>query len=373
MLKPLDILYDHQVFAFQQFGGVSRIFFELIKNLSLHPHVRISLFHGFYINRFPLAELKNQLAYYFGHPIPPFPCTKKLTRMTNDLFFRLFNPGKKVQLFHPTYYSPTVYRWKKTPLVLSVFDMIPELYPDCFPRTIKQLPIKKKCIKRADHIIAISHTTRNDLLRFYQINPENVSVVYLGTPQPDDSQNTEVSPYPCPYILYIGARKEQYKNFKNLLHAFALVKPLAKPFHLVCFGGGGFTADEIALISRLDLAGQVVQCPGDDLMLSRFYRHASLSVYPSLYEGFGLPPLEAMAYHCPVAVADTPCLKEILGDAAVYFDPLDPASISRSIESLLFNHDLVRILIEKGESQVNKYSWSKMANKIYQVYQELLP
>lgn len=372
--QTINVLYDNQIFATQKYGGVSRIFYELIKNLAEKGYANIFLFHGFYINHFPLGDFKKEMTFYFGKRICPLPYTAKFIRVFNTILFNLFKPHKKIDIFHPTDYSPVVHRWKKSPLVLTVYDMIYELFPHFFKGLdIKnRIEIKEKCIWRADRIITISNSTKNDLLTFYNVDEKKITVIYPGAPsfiQLIENKNRFANQRP--YILYVGTRKRGHKNFKNLLLAFASNKKINREFDLICFGGGAFTQEEKHLISQTGCQDHVFQVSGDDDMLGQLYMKARAFVYPSLYEGFGLPPLEAMVYKCPIIASRTSSLPEVLGDAALFFDPSSPESIASAMEKVLFDNGMVQHLIKKGSSQVKKYSWTKMAEETYQLYKEI--
>lgn len=365
----MNILYDNQIFTTQVYGGVSRLFYELITHLSEKEEANIHLFQGLHINRFPLAEVKKELAFYFGRKVPRPPYTAKFIRLFNALLFDLFKPSKHIDIFHPTDFSPVVPKWKKTPVVLTVCDMIPELYPHFFKDIKTRLKNKRESIQRADHIITISHATKTDLKKFHNVDEKKITVVYPGVSPPLQVHDKKELPFgKKPYILYVGTRKQGYKNFRNLLSAYASNKRINSLCYLVCFGGPPFTADESALAARLGIKDSIIHLSGDDSLLARVYTGARVFVYPSLYEGFGLPPLEAMAYRRPVAAAGTSSIPEVLGDAALYFDPTGPGAISSTVEKLLFESDTAEMLVKKGSRQVEKYSWSKMAEETFQVY-----
>lgn len=369
----MNILYDNQIFATQVYGGVSRLFYELITHLSEKEGANIYLFHGFYINRFPLADVKKKLAFYFGREVPRLPYTAKFIRLFNTLLFDLFKPRKNIDIFHPTDFSPVVRRWEKTPLVLTVCDMIPELYPHFFKDIKTRLKNKRESIQRADRIITISHATKTDLLKFHEVDEKKVQVVYPGVSLPLQFNGKNELPFAGkPYILYVGTRKQGYKNFKNLLSAYGANHRINSLCRLVCFGGSPFTADELDLASRLGCKGSLIWVTGDDSLLARVYAGARVFVYPSLYEGFGLPPLEAMAYGCPVAASGISSIPEVLGDAALYFDPTEPGAISSTVEKVLFQGDTAEELVKKGSRRVEKYTWSKMAEETRRVYRDVL-
>ncbi|MDQ1351874.1 MAG: hypothetical protein QG657_2180 [Acidobacteriota bacterium] len=367
-MHQLKILFDHQVFVAQQYGGVSRLFYELIRRLADKKEIELCLFHGLHINRFPVWDIKEKTAYYFGKRIVSLPHISVLLKPINQALFNSL-ARKSVDIFHPTGYSSTVYSWRKSPVVLTVYDMIPELFPQDFPDIRPRLENKRKSIERADRIVAISQTTKEDLLRFYKVDEAKINVIYPGAPV-ETLEKNQCDPYKHakPYILYVGTRKQGYKNFEHLLLAYAISKRIHDEFDLICFGGPSFSRAEHDAISLLERLDDVFHIAGNDQQLSRLYTGASALVYPSLYEGFGLPPLEAMAHGCPVIAGNVAATREVLGDAAAYFDPVEPEVMASTMESVLFDETFRRELIERGKNQVNKYSWSRMAEEIYEVY-----
>ena len=162
------------------------------------------------------------------------------------------------------------------------------------------------------------------------------------------------------------------KEPKNLLLAYCISKKINKEFDLICFGSHPFNKKEERLLARLGCADSVFQISGSDRLLGDIYASTSAFIYPSLYEGFGLPPLEAMAYGCPVIASAAGAIPEVLGEAAEYFDPLEPESIASSIDSILYNTHQKQEMVKKGKHQVRKYSWKKMADETYHVYKELV-
>ena len=370
----MNILYDHQVFATQRYGGVSRIFYELINRMVEKKDVGLYLFHGYYINDFPLEDLKDRISFYFGKRMINFPHAPALLKPFNHIIFYTFSSGKPIDLYHPTNYSTAVYNWRKSPVVLTVNDMIPELFPGNFPDIRSRLKSKKKCIERGDQIITISHLTKQDLLNYYQVGKDKIKVIYPGAPPaiPKNDRDQLRFQHRKPFILYVGTRKQPYKNFKNLLLAYCTSKKINKEFDLICFGSHPFNKNEKRLMSRLGCLDSVFQITGNDRLLAELYASTSAFIYPSLYEGFGLPPLEAMAYGCPVIASAAGAIPEVLGDAFEYFDPREPASIASSIESVLYNTHLKQEIVKKGKQLVKKYSWEKMAEETYQLYKDLL-
>jgi glycosyltransferase involved in cell wall biosynthesis len=251
--------------------------------------------------------------------------------------------------------------------------MIPELYPHFFKDIKTRLKNKRESIRRADRIIVISHSTKTDLLKFHDVDEKKIQVIYPGVSPPLRFHGENELPFgKKPYILYVGTRKQGYKNFKNLLSAYGANDRIRSLCRLVCFGGPPFTADELDLASRLGCKDSLIRVTGDDSLLARVYAGARVFVYPSLYEGFGMPPLEAMTYRCPVAAAGASAIPEVLGDAALYFDPTEPGAIASTVEKLLFEGDTAEALVKKGSHRVEKYTWSKMAEETLQLYSEVI-
>jgi glycosyltransferase involved in cell wall biosynthesis len=174
-----------------------------------------------------------------------------------------------------------------------------------------------------------------------------------------------------PFLLYVGLRGG-YKNFNRFLQAVASSTTLKSSFTVTAFGGGAFNAAEQSLIQTLGFQlNQIRQVSGDDALLAQHYSQASALVYPSTYEGFGLPPLEAMSLGCPVISSHASVMPEICGNAAEYFEPLDIESIRQAIEAVLSSIKRRDELIAKGLAQAAHYSWPICAERHLSVYQRL--
>jgi glycosyltransferase involved in cell wall biosynthesis len=174
-----------------------------------------------------------------------------------------------------------------------------------------------------------------------------------------------------PYLLFVGLRSG-YKNFEGFVEAFAVSKKLKDRFHVVCFGGGAFSTTEKDNFKELGVEKYVHQVSGNDKMLVNYYRNATAFVCPSLYEGFGIPILEAMGLSCPVVCASTSSIPEVAGDAAVYFDPNDISSIQSVLENTLFNKDLLTDLKKRGLQREANFSWDICADETLSLYRSLL-
>jgi glycosyltransferase involved in cell wall biosynthesis len=199
-------------------------------------------------------------------------------------------------------------------------------------------------------------------------------VVYLGF----DLMNTAgerveelVLPTCEPFLLYVGNRGG-YKNFLRLLEAYGASPQLKTGYKLICFGGGAFQADELKTMQTLGLdSGQVTQLGGDDQLLAKLYERASAFIFPSLYEGFGIPPLEAMSHDCPVVCSNTSSIPEVVGDAGEYFDPADADSMREAIERVVTSDNHRKLLISKGRARLKYFSWDRCAVETLDIYMRL--
>ena len=248
--------------------------------------------------------------------------------------------------------------------------MIHELFPQYYRAYDKTSELKKRCCERVDKIIAISNSTKKDLVKLFGINPEKIVVIHLASSLKDTVTHSS-KVFQEPYLLYVGARGE-YKNFDGFVQAFSQSKVLGKHFHLICFGGGCFNVREEKEFKKLGITRLVHQVSGDDSLLVSYYKNASAFICPSLYEGFGIPLLEAMGLSCPVICSNSGSIPEVVGDAGIYFDPHDITSIRKALENTLFNENLLAHLKMRGLQRESMFSWDRCANETVAVYRSLL-
>jgi glycosyltransferase involved in cell wall biosynthesis len=276
-------------------------------------------------------------------------------------------------IVHETYFSAKRIAPKRAKVILTVFDMIHEKFSDNFPSTDPASRYKSSAVKRADHIICISEHTRQDLLEIVDVDPAKTSVVHLGFSLMKMNGSEHKTLFQSrPFILYVGERS-RHKNFMRLLEAYAQSPVLRKDFDLLCFGGGKFSTKEKSLLKGLGLSGSRVRhIYGDDALLASCYSSASVFVYPSLYEGFGIPPLEAMSFGCPVVCSGVSSIPEVVGDAAAMFDPYKPESIRKTIEEVVYEDAERESLIARGHERIKVFSWQRCARETLDVYRRLL-
>lgn len=362
----MNILYDHQVFSWQRIGGISRYFVELINNL---PSGFISTTGVLFTDNIYMWNNIDLRKNIIGHfPLPEkMKGRQRMQMWVNKMnTLRLLNKSN-IDVFHPTYYSSYFLNKNKKPYVITVYDMIHEKMPELVPQD-NTIELKKISILNASKIIAISEQTKLDLIELYGINEENIKVIYLG--HSIDCENEEkVLGIPANYILFVGARAG-YKNFERFLRAFAILSSQNPDLYLVCTGTN-FTIDEYALIHSLYLDNKVIRLFVSDTQLTYLYRHAKCFVFPSIYEGFGIPILESLASGCPICLSNTSCFPEIAQDAGTYFDPYDIDSIVSATLMLLENEKYKNEQITKGFRVIGQYSWKRMAEETAFVYKSI--
>lgn len=369
----MNIAYDPQIFSAQIYGGVSRYFCEIASRISRLPQTQVSVVAPMAI----CAYLENMpLEIISGFKAPAVTNFRIAQRLFGALAGDLMLRAKAPELIHETYFFPYRLGSKKARRVITIHDMIHEKFAVSFPYADKTAGYKAKAAERADHVICVSESTRRDAIDILGLSPERITVVHHGFTLMGigghDADRGVPQVIERPYLLYVGHRSG-YKNFLRLLHAYASSKALVGCFDLVCFGGGALQADELQAIAALGLPeGKVLQLTGSDELLSRLYRRARAFVYPSLYEGFGIPPLEAMAHDCPVVCSHTSSIPEVVGHAGEYFAPEDVGAMREALERVVNSEALRNTLILKGRERLKRFSWERCAAETYDVYRKLL-
>lgn len=227
-------------------------------------------------------------------------------------------------------------------------------------------------IKRASHIIATSQATRNDLITYLKIPDDRISVIYSGV------DHSIFKPYKVrlldkPYILYIGSERPR-KNLGGLFEAFARLKEQFPELRLVKVGIPGrskdYRRDTMRKLDSLRITQDVIFVDHiPELDLAYYYSSAALLAYPSFYEGFGFPPLEAMACGCPVVTSNTSSLPEVVGKAGIMVNPHDTHGLIEAMRQVLTNSELRDDMVRKGLQQAKKFFWEEAARQTMEVYE----
>jgi len=364
----INVVYDHQIFSAQRFGGISRYFCEIAKRVSNSSEFSANIVAPFYVNEY----LRESGADISGINVPIIPKTGRIIQQINLLLAPIIIKTKKPDIVHETYYSFKSVTPKGCPTVLTIHDMINEKFSEMFPKNDTTSDAKRNAVARSNHIICISNQTRTDLIELFNVDPSKISTIHHGYSlmASDGLQSSIV--FERPFLLYVGYRYP-YKNFDRLLQAYGTSTLLRKEFDLIAFGGGPFNNNELSKLREFGIkTNSVRQMPGNDETLTALYKQATAFVYPSLYEGFGIPPLEAMSYSCPVICSNTSSIPEVVGNAAYLFDPYDSDAMRDSIEKVITSRDLREKLIQNGKERINLFSWNECATKTMDVYKRLI-
>lgn len=298
-------------------------------------------------------------------------------QVKGSLLLRRFK--RSVDIFHIPHYNAPWFLPKNS--VVTVHDLTQFLFPEFFGRLKHSVAevVLRNALKKAGRIIVVSKSTRKDLVNHYPEIEDKVRMVYNGIsmdfkPLPEN----EVIAFKKDkgiddYILYVGNRK-QTKNLKRLLEAFSVIRKKYRSLQLIIIGQRFSKVDEVDVWKRNndlneDAVKKVMQISDEELRW--YYCGARLLIHPSLYEGFGFTPLEAMACGCPAIVSNTSSLPEVCGDAVLYFDPHDTSDMVKKINMVLEGEDLRRNLIDKGFKQVSFFTWEKCAGKTLEIFTEV--
>jgi len=270
--------------------------------------------------------------------------------------------------FTPGHYSP---RWSPCPTVMSLMDLSYLYFPEMF-RKKDWYQLKNwtaRSVRKAEKIFTISQSSQNAIIKEYRVAPEKVVVTYPGLAMTKKSKKIDLKKYGVEgdFILYVGTLQPR-KNLEKLIEALAQLED--QDLKLVIVGKKGWLYEEIfTKVKQMKLGKRVIFTgfvPNEDL--AAFYEKAQCFVLVSLYEGFGLPVLEAMGYGCPVVASNVSSLPEVVGEAGILVDPKKPEAIAQGVEKAIQNREA---LIKKGKEQAKKFSWEKCAQETLKVLEEV--
>ena len=359
----MKVLYDHEIFWMQKTGGISRYFSclieELIKKSNIDPIVSAPIFRSIYLRNINKQYLKG---FYLKNK--PIFCGNLINFYNN--FKTLKNISKeKPEIIHLTYYSNYIIN-KKKDYVITVYDLFHETF-----NNNNQFRPKSLVLQNAKHIICISQKTKKDLINFYGVDETKISVIYLGGDHIlrnsiDLNKNSE------PFLLYVGSRARTYKGFNFFLESFAKSIKLKKDLKLVIFGDETVSKQEYNVIKNNRLEDRIIFDSGDDAKLLSYYKKAKAFVFPSTFEGFGLPLVEAMHSGCPVICNSIEVFKEIGSDSVEFFDYNNSDSLINSIEKVVYDSAYSSDLIKKGLNRAKKITWRHCSQLTENVYKHIL-
>jgi glycosyltransferase involved in cell wall biosynthesis len=355
--------------------GVGHYISQLARYLNLlDEHNEYTYYYGFFSKNLVgsdhvIQRLRNQL--------PKTPWFRKVVRQSVFAVSGLFHSD--FDLYFEPNFIPVKIRAKK--IVTTVHDFSFRLFPEAHPKDRIQYFEKhfSKNIRRSDRIITDSVYIKNEAEELLGLPDNMITPIHLGVDHgvfkiyPREAQDTCMRELGLPekFILFVGTR-EPRKNLARLVQAYAeLPVPVQREFSLVLVGPRGWDDSDRALAKKLGTRIMVSDYL-DTKKLALVYNLASVLAYPSLYEGFGLPPIEAMACGCPVVVSRAGSLPEVCADAACYVDPIDVQSIAEGIEKVVADEELRQSLIKKGRERAKLFTWESTAEKTLAVFSEVM-
>jgi glycosyltransferase involved in cell wall biosynthesis len=360
-----QILFDGRVYQFQKTGGISRYFSEIIKGLPRDWIPIVTGIKAFRANApsHPNLRLKT---------VPDF----RPRRYLRPLAQKLWKPGiiRNTNLLHPTYYDMTsglALSDFKCPVVQTVYDLIYARFPRQMDDAQAFIQSQQKAVQRADRVICLSKSTERDLLEFIPEAAGKTTVIHLASSLAVAEPITDGRQFDNPTFLFVGARAG-YKNFILLLRAFAKAATVAPNLRLQ-LAGPPLTAEERWQIYDLGISDRVVDVVfPDEATLQGLYHTSVALLYPSRYEGFGIPPLEAMACGTLAVTANTSSLPEVVGEAGIMLDPADEGAWTDCIIKLSQPFHGRDELLAKGRLRAAQFSWAECARRHREIYQALL-
>jgi glycosyltransferase involved in cell wall biosynthesis len=381
----MTVLFDYQAFEMQPFGGVSNSYAEIIshlKSLGVDAHLAIKESDNEHLKQTGIAPSVKPLGtankrWFGGKKL--FRGQRRLLCMGMSLAGYHNNllslnqdccikqlKKQKFDIFEPTFFASYFLPYLKgKPFVLTVHDMIPEIMGVDEP----QAQQKKLLCPLAAHIHVPSQNTKNDLVNIFNIDPNKVTVTPHGSPSFLTTQ--QPSPYPFPYLLYVGARWS-YKDFAPFVEECAIIIRKYHDLRVVCTGSP-YTQEEKRLLDDHGLTQNFLQTYANEVVLQALYQNVVAFIYPSAYEGFGIPILEAFVCGCPVFLNNACCFPEVCGDAAIYFDINRRGDLAEHLEAFLQAPEQDRTnMIARGRERAKLFSWEESARKLKQVYDSIL-
>ena len=367
----MKIIFDHKIFFQQKYGGPSRYFYNLFENInndynnSWKAHIVSPIYYNEFLKN---SKFRNRV---FGIKLPKIKYLgfffKRINCIFSDLIINNINPN----IIHTTDYNLILYK-KKFPIILTVHDLIHEIYHDSYGQKDNYRP-KKKILEISNHVICVSENTKKDLMKYYDIDEKKISVIYHGNSFENYKINKKIEPINHKFFLYIGSRK-RYKNFFKVIEAFRKSEKIYNEYKLFCAGGEKFSEEEKKklLELKIDLTKIIFFEKYDDDNLYNLYKCATALIYPSYYEGFGMPIVEAMSLGCPVISSNASSLPEVYGKAALNFIPSSSLDLKNKMEEIAYETKIKNKLIKLGFEQSKKFTWKKSVEETLSIYNKFI-
>lgn len=358
----MKVLFDHQLFSYQRYGGASKYFAELLANLPQEMWETTTIFsNNEYVKSLNLFKCKH----FF--PNRYFRGQGRIMNELNKPHSIKILKEQNFDVFHETHFETYCLKpLGNKPMVTTFHD----INFSTFNNNPKIVKFQKKSLERANHVITISENTKKDMLRIFDIEESKITVIYHGIEPVDLSLLQRDRLIKEPYILYVGARNGN-KNFDRFIQAFSEFHKKFPEILLICTRSA-FTKSEKENFEKLGCINSVRFIGANESEMQRLYRDCEFFVFPSLYEGFGMPLLEAMTCNAPIICSNASCFPEIAKDAALYFEPTSVDDMKEKMIHLLEDKTLREELSAKGKSRVKDFSWKKCAEEHMKVYESLI-
>ncbi len=378
----MRILYDYQIFQWQRVGGISNSFINLIQNLPSTAEFQIGikdsdnvhLKESGLVQVRPFSSEQNFLTnrYFYGKGYlfrwfsAIFPSIN--SRVVNRKYSIDLLKSGQFDVFHPTFFEDYFLPYLNgIPYVFTIHDMITEIFKT---EDILQIRNKRVLVDRASHIIAVSNKTKQDLMDIFNVPESKITVIYHGASEIMPAKDFQVGVNK--YILFVGQRGG-YKNFTPMVKSLLPVLERHQDIKIICTGAD-FSQQERNLFKKNGLKDRIIHKSPSDAELRILYANALCFVFPSLYEGFGIPILEAWKCGCPVILNKKSCFPEIAKDAAVYFtlddDYSDLDKVMEAFLSMSVNEK--ELLLQRQNKRLLDFSWKKSAEMLLDVYKGVI-
>lgn len=356
---------DGQIFAVQEHGGISRMFAELADRFTRDPSLGVSLEPLSMVTRNHYLLSEPRLAEHLR--VRP----ARWQHLTVARYLARPHRSTSADVVHSTFYLTRALRdFPGRPHIVTVHDMIPELFPES-RRRADRITDKRRYVDQAAHIICVSESTKADLLRIFGDVQAPISVIPHGVNPRFAPTDARIPGFPDEYLLYVGKR-DGYKDVATLVNAMPHLVDEFPELTLMLVGGGALTAQERDHIARRGLSNRVMQRSVADIDMPAAYSGARAFVFPSRYEGFGLPVLEAMACGVPVILANSSSLPEVGGNAAVYFAAGDISGLVESAHLVLSDDETACRMASEGRERALSLTWWRAAESTRDVYAQTL-
>lgn len=353
--KSPKVLYSHDIFSTQYIGGISRYIFELfIRN----DNATIPLVYSenLYLNRYKKRT-------HFKGKI-------RIIRLINELKERIILQNIMFDIYHISYYKRTKIP-QSTAFIVTIHDMIHEIYADSyFKNDAKTSKLKRLNCQNADGIIAISQQTKRDLIEIFGISENKIRVIYQAHSLKKPNFTISLQHLPKDYILFVGTRSG-YKNFINFAKAMVVIYKHYPHIKALCVGSE-FSDDESDFLESLGIKNIFITHLATESELYHIYKNALCFVFPSLYEGFGIPILEAFFTQTPILLSDINIFREIAKEAAFYFNPHDINAIAGAISQAINDIKLTQRKVALATKRLADFSWDKTYKQTLEFYSEIL-